>query len=648
MNLAVLRSDILILEDDATLSGALKEAFTRAGFNVYVPANAADAESMLSSKPIGTMFIDCLLPDTSGVEFATEIRKKYPPALLDIVLMSGILTDPAFIKESIRDTKAKHFLKKPFDLSDATSLVNKPSQTASVSSSNTSPRKAMYEIYRRGRVGPQVRKEVIESLDEVYGYDLPFILNLIIDSRESGDLSVSRGDTLLSKISFSHGNITNVVSSEKDAPLGKLLVDSGFVHAEDLAIAEKDTSNKKFGEKLISNFLASPHGLDLVLTQQLNIRLSKLITEKSLKLKFEEKENDESATQIDAETFTRYLHDWVASKIPLTWLKAHLLQWGGAKILKTEYYKNDHPAFKMPLVLALPGIVETYAFGVTLQEVIDAKLFAEEPVVKSFMVLFSKGLLTFEESKQSMSAEDQIKVLAQLNQQFAGVNQSQVYDWMVLVVSGDPTKPDAILSSIKKLMGPQPDGSDQKLLTLFETLTHIVEKAADFVKSGKREKMKADLAKSEAEAVLRVSKVIDAAKEMLFKNTYKPAFDSLKSIQSQAQGSGISKFRIYYAWAQIGSLDLAKNREAAINSTEMDLLQVPPEEKSDALFSYVSGLVAKAKGDKSQAKKFFEKSLALDPDLIIAKRELSLLTQQSAAKAGAVSDSKGLFGLFKK
>lgn len=647
MNLAALRSEILIFEDDTTLVEALKAAFSRAGFTVYATVSAEEATNLLNTKPIGTMFIDCILPDIGGVEFATEIRKKFPPALLDIVLMSGILTDSAFVKESIRDVKAKHFLKKPFDLEEITALVNKPTQVTSANFANVSPRKNMYEIYRRGRVGPQIRKEIIDSLDEVYGYDLPFIYNLIIDSRASGDLKVSLGDKSISKICFSHGNITNVEIAEKDTPIGQLLVDSGFVHADDLAIAEKDTSNKKFGEKLISNFLASPHGLDMVLTQQLNIRLSKLISEKSIKLKFEEKENDESAAQIDAESFTPYLHDWIASKIPLTWLKAHLLQWNGAKMMKTEYYRVDHPAFKMPLVQVLPGIIETYGFGVTLQEVIDAKLFAEEPVYKSFMFLFAKGLLTFEEVKHVMSAEEQIKVLSQLNQQFAGVNQSQVYDWMVLMVSGDPAKPEAILASIKKLMGSIPDIKDQKLHSLFESLTNVVEKAADFVKSGKREKMRSDLAKSEAEVLLRIGKIIDLAKDMLLKNSFKPAYDSLKSIQAQAQ-SGAGKFRIYFAWAQIGNLDVAKNREATINAVEMDLMQVPPEEKSDALFSYVSGLVAKAKGDKSQAKKFFEKSLALDSNLVIAKRELSLLTQQSTAKANAANDSKGLFGLFKK
>jgi hypothetical protein len=79
----------------------------------------------------------------------------------------------------------------------------------------------------------------------------------------------------------------------------------------------------------------------------------------------------------------------------------------------------------------------------------------------------------------------------------------------------------------------------------------------------------------------------------------------------------------------------------------MESLQIPPEDRLDPLFSYISGLIAKAKGEKVQARKFFEKALALDSKLTNAKRELTLLASDSG-KSGEKKDSQGIFGLFKK
>ncbi len=54
-------------------------------------------------------------------------------------------------------------------------------------------------------------------------------------------------------------------------------------------------------------------------------------------------------------------------------------------------------------------------------------------------------------------------------------------------------------------------------------------------------------------------------------------------------------------------------------------MQIPPDERYDALYPFVMGLYQKAKGDSVNARKSFEKAQAMDPSFIATKRELSLL-----------------------
>lgn len=89
--MAGVRNQILIVEDDETLAQALVKAFTTEGYVVHSTPMAAEAKSLVNKHPIGTVFLDALLPEMSGFDLGKELRKSYPAQALEIVLMSGIL-----------------------------------------------------------------------------------------------------------------------------------------------------------------------------------------------------------------------------------------------------------------------------------------------------------------------------------------------------------------------------------------------------------------------------------------------------------------------------------------------------------------------------------------------------------------------------
>ena len=79
------------------------------------------------------------------------------------------------------------------------------------------------------------KKKLIESLEEVHGFDLPFVYSLLVESKSSGHLNVvGRENGDVSGISLSNGVIVQVDISDQSTYLGRLLIDSGFVSNEDL------------------------------------------------------------------------------------------------------------------------------------------------------------------------------------------------------------------------------------------------------------------------------------------------------------------------------------------------------------------------------------------------------------------------------
>lgn len=141
---------VAILEDDSTLASAMKAAFERAGFDVVVSNQGSEIADYIKKYPVACLFVDCLLPGGSGVDFVTSLRKTYPPNVLDVVMMSGIFTDAGFVKETIRATQASTFLKKPFELSEALEKVKTP--VSLESEAELSPRKALYLLFNKPKV----------------------------------------------------------------------------------------------------------------------------------------------------------------------------------------------------------------------------------------------------------------------------------------------------------------------------------------------------------------------------------------------------------------------------------------------------------------------------------------------------------------
>ena len=618
---------VLIVEDDSQLASALKTGFSREGFQVFVTAKAEEAKEILNQNRINSMFVDCLLPGKNGVELVKSIRESFPASSLDVIMMSGIFTDPNYVRDTIRTTQAIQFLKKPFDLKEAFSFLKKDNTVVE----EIHPRKQLYQMFNNSKVTAREKRRSIEALEEIHGFDLPYIYSLLMESKASGHLNIVNAKGEVSGISFSQGMIVAVDIVDQETYLGKLLIESGYIQSDDLKDALNSNSTKKIGEKLIQGNLLSPHAFNIVLANQMSIRLSRTIVDGSVHVNFVSADVEQSFPHIDQENLGVFLHDWIAAKINSNWLKAHYTQWADYTLEKSPTYVEPSAALEMPLVTSTENLVASLTSGKTLLQILDSATVAEDSFLKATHYLLTKGLIVFNEKVEVESEELRIKKLKKILSQVHEKNKVEIFDIMVRMCNVSEQNPQSVINEFLKILGPEPAPAQKELLHIYQQLKTTASQATDFTKTGSREKMKEEIAKVEIEQRLQAATQYEEAKTYLARSQYQIALQKLE--KAIIFDPTLDKAKLFLIWAKLGGIESKPNKMTLLKAIDADLLQVPPEEKFDALYSFVMGLYYKAKGDISTARKSFQKAVDLDSTLTSAKRELTLVQTKASSNS---------------
>lgn len=635
---------ILVLEDDSTLGEALKEAFSRVGHEVYLVTQPDQATEVLNKEKIDMLFIDCLLPQIMGVDYVTNIRKELGnKARFKTVLMSGIYSDKDFIQDATKKTQAVAFLKKPFDLNEALKLV-KVDEAARKEES--SPRKNLYQIFGRTMVSTREKRKLIESLEEVSGFDLPFVYSLLVETKSSGHLNIYGADGNVSGVSFSNGVIVGVDIEDKTTYLGEMLIQSGYATPEDVQEALSDKSPRRLGQRMIQANKLSPHAFDLILTEQMNIRLSRTIVDQMIRINFASVEVEMIEPSIDSDSLSYFLHDWIASKLSSAWLKSMHMMWASYRITRSSSYREDHPALKMSLIQSLEGFLESLDRGVTLMDLLGHPGYHEAAVHKAIHFLLTKGLISFSKSQAVVSPQEQLKALRKIFADLQGKNHLQVVEYFGLGQETVATV-SAMVDEFLPMLGEQPRDQKSEAYRLWGQIrARVTEACTSFLDAGQRQQFKQSNLKSEAEKKLRATSLLEEAKNALQMNQYAKAANFMGQVMDL--NPSLQQAHLYNAWAKVGTLDPQKKIQQ-LKDIEFELMQVPPDEKYDALFPFVTGLLQKAKGDVSGARKSFEKCLALNSSMIVARRELNQLVSAGKQEDLLNMDLKKMVsGFFKK
>ena len=113
---------ILIVEDEATIRGNVRECLQQLGYRVLEAENGSAALQMCDTfhGNIDLVLTDLVMPGMSGYELGGELAQRHP--LVRMLFMSGYTEDTAARRDILLQGSA--FLQKPFSVADLSNAVH--------------------------------------------------------------------------------------------------------------------------------------------------------------------------------------------------------------------------------------------------------------------------------------------------------------------------------------------------------------------------------------------------------------------------------------------------------------------------------------------------------------------------------------------
>ena len=126
------RKSILIVDDDISITGSLCVILQAAGFRIVEAYSFAGAIAILNSTQFDLVLTDFCLPDGTGIDVITHVKKETPET--EVILMSGQGSLDITIEAIKRG--AYYYLEKPFDIGRLRTLVDRALEVAALRHEN--------------------------------------------------------------------------------------------------------------------------------------------------------------------------------------------------------------------------------------------------------------------------------------------------------------------------------------------------------------------------------------------------------------------------------------------------------------------------------------------------------------------------------
>ena len=104
---------ILIIDDEQSIRGLLKEVLEKAGYCVLEAGNGREGLALYQKEPVDLVIMDMLMPDTDGLEATLQLTREYVDA--KVIAITGAQGDRNFLDVATLFGACRTF-EKPFDL----------------------------------------------------------------------------------------------------------------------------------------------------------------------------------------------------------------------------------------------------------------------------------------------------------------------------------------------------------------------------------------------------------------------------------------------------------------------------------------------------------------------------------------------------
>ncbi len=612
---------ILIVDDDAVYGATLREALAREGFNAVHVTKPDDALNQLKTHAFSLAIIDCMLPKVNGRDLALKIEEETSGNTARI-LMSGIFKDKTFIRESLASTRAKSFLTKPFEFTELFQQINN-----AIGHLIDIPVSPVLELMTKSIVTPGERISAINKSENINGFELPWIFSLLMHQKISGLLNIVTADGDPASVGFKAGEIIQVTNKDQKSYFGVLLVEHGFISQDELDSAmELTDSAKKLGERLVDSNILSPHAISIVMAEQQGIRLGRIVSNSSVKVTFVENRELREEASIDTNMLNDIFNDWSSSKFSTDWIKTFYTPWSRNKVTKGPDFSESNRTMSSPSVLRASKLLGLIAKGPTLEALQIESSLSDAEFYPAFHNLMLGGCIRFGDELKTTDVQVQRKRLKKLETDLGRQNH---FERLGVSSKAKDIEIKRAYHDLAKTVHPDRLGADAPIdvRDLARRCFNMIQEAHEILSNqATRDNYLLELEQGRAEKILEAEQMMEQARSCLSKGDIRRAKEMLDNAVTHVPMT--TELRLLVMWAQLKSAGNERDQRA-ISTLKDQLSAIPPEDRHNATYFYIKGLVLKATGEFDGAKRAFDQALAIEANFVDAKRDLNVLLLQA-------------------
>ena len=651
--------NVLIVDDDPSIRKSISEAVERAGFKPLVASKPAEARSISKVQQIHVAIIDCMLPGQNGVDLAVEIREVITHNDV-IFFITGIYKDKMFASEALNRAKAECFFYKPFDIEELIIAIK-----AKVKSPVKGPKLTTHSLLSKLKFSTEELKEVINSMDEVSGFDISYLLSTLMFLRSTGKLQIVDVQKQKHVIDLVNGKIRRIQGESAFQTMGQLLVKQGLLTQNEYEEISEKSNKSDFEDSLVEENWVSPHAMSILRKEQVSSELEKIITPGAVEVLFvSTKEDNPSACDIDYESIKESLHEIIEFQMNGEWLDRFYSSFMNCAVVLVPEVGKQHPIFNYPATKKIEDLFEVFSKSPMLGEILNKDFQMPKDVFyKALHILTINRLVVFVGASQAK--EENVGTLTSM--EVTNINRR----FLRLNILLDDIK-DLNAIEIFQSLGASENANTKEVEKIFKTFSHansldrlpkdasdelkdlnrkvfsIVSEAYEImIDDTKRENYSYSVKQKKAELHLKAQNLVERGIINLRQGRYDK---SIEELETAYQYNPNQQTLLYLYWVEIkmNKENLTLERIKEINDS---LITLPMEDKRNETYHLVYGLLKREEGSFKASGDAFRKSLQINPSFLDAKRELMSLIKESKKRNQSIFTgdlSTVVSGFFKK
>jgi hypothetical protein len=168
-----------------------------------------------------------------------------------IIFISGIYKDRGFAQEAIKKTEALEYFSKPFNIEEVIGLLEKK-----LNEFVEAPKVDLHSLLATPFASQRERRKALDHVEELLGYDLPFVFCILMDAESSGHLNIVDTEQNIYGVTFAKGGIAKFDTEATVMFTRKMLVQHGFITEQDLAEVKTKATGVDLAKTLALMFRA--------------------------------------------------------------------------------------------------------------------------------------------------------------------------------------------------------------------------------------------------------------------------------------------------------------------------------------------------------------------------------------------------------